>query len=142
LREDAREGGEWRDTLVFAKLRGQGANSSGLVALDRVHLRCQNLKASRDWYLKVLGIPPIIDTRESVEFRPGGGSRLNLTLATADQTESLGNVAYWRLTDFDFGLKHFLAHGAVVHEPPRYLSSGERICEIKDPFGLVLGLIG
>ncbi|MBC7742314.1 MAG: glyoxalase/bleomycin resistance/dioxygenase family protein, partial [Bdellovibrionaceae bacterium] len=53
-----------------------------------------------------------------------------------------GSVGYWRVSDFDSTVKHFKNHGAELFRGPIQIPTAERICQIKDPFGNVIGIVG
>jgi catechol 2,3-dioxygenase-like lactoylglutathione lyase family enzyme len=72
----------------------------------------KNLEQSKNWYSKVLGISPWLDTSDYVEFRVGQGGLV------------------------------FTAHGATTFRGPLNIESDEAICQNCDPFGNIIGLIG
>jgi tRNA (Thr-GGU) A37 N-methylase len=83
-----------------------------------------------------------MDTANYAEFRVGNGI---LSLATADEKNPLssgGQVAYWRVREIGPSIAHFTANGGKIFRGPLDIEDGEAICQIQDPFGNVLGLIG
>ena len=53
-----------------------------------------------------------------------------------------GQVAYWRVDDFDATLAKAQKMGAVLYRGPLDRNDGFFMCQVKDPFGNLLGLIG
>ncbi|MEV5574416.1 VOC family protein [Spirillospora sp. NPDC052269] len=51
-------------------------------------------------------------------------------------------VAYWAVPDLDTARKHLLAAGAEHWRGPLQVDPGRRICQLKDPFGTIIGLEG
>lgn len=143
LKEDSNESGEKRDTLIFGKVKNPRMNALGLVNLDFVYLFTSNLAASREWYAKVFEIEPTIEIENFVEFRPGGRSGLCLHPADSKSPANAGgSVGYWRVTNFSQVLKHFEGHGAIIYRWPLDIGNGESICQLLDPTGNIIGIVG
>jgi predicted enzyme related to lactoylglutathione lyase len=53
-----------------------------------------------------------------------------------------GQVAYWRVDDFAAALARAQRLGATLYRGPLDRLDGSLMCQVKDPFGNVLGLIG
>jgi RimJ/RimL family protein N-acetyltransferase/predicted enzyme related to lactoylglutathione lyase len=144
LTQDAIELGSYRDTLIFGKVKGtEPLMKLPMIALDFVYLFTSDIEASKNWYQKVLGIQPRFTEENYVEFRPGG--HCGLCLHPADEKSPLttgGAVGYWRVINFAEVVAHFEKHGAKVYRGPLDIGNGERICQILDPIGNVIGLVG
>jgi catechol 2,3-dioxygenase-like lactoylglutathione lyase family enzyme len=113
-----------------------------LNGLRSVYFFVADLQQSRDWYAAVLGAPPAEDLADFVRFEVHG---FNLCLHRADEKSPLstgGEVAYWEVDDFDAAVQHFLAHGGALHRGPICAIGDLWICQIRDPFGNVIGLEG
>ena len=52
-----------------------------------------------------------------------------------------GSVAYWRTTEVDVALEHFVRCGAVVASPIQEVGDGIKVATVADPFGNLIGLI-
>jgi predicted enzyme related to lactoylglutathione lyase len=66
-----------------------------------------------------------------------------LTLHEADefnQPGPSGTVAYWTVTDVDAVVAQWSAHGATAHRGPKTIMTGERLCQLRDPFGNLFGV--
>jgi predicted enzyme related to lactoylglutathione lyase len=53
-----------------------------------------------------------------------------------------GSVVYWRVADFESALAHFRSVGASLYRGPMTVGSGERMCQLRDPWGNCIGLRG
>ncbi|HEX2073361.1 MAG TPA: hypothetical protein VHF92_06215 [Geodermatophilus sp.] len=51
-------------------------------------------------------------------------------------------VVYWSVPDLDAARGMLLTAGAVPHRGPLEIARGRQICQLKDPFGLIIGLDG
>jgi predicted enzyme related to lactoylglutathione lyase len=49
-------------------------------------------------------------------------------------------VAYWGVADVDDVAGQCVARGAVAHRGPKTIFTGERLCQLQDPFGNLLGI--
>jgi predicted enzyme related to lactoylglutathione lyase len=70
-----------------------------------------------------------------------GGSRL--TLHSIDDFNAggpAGCVAYWDVSDVDAVAADWIGHGAVAHRGPKTIATGERLCQLLDPFGNLIGI--
>jgi RimJ/RimL family protein N-acetyltransferase/predicted enzyme related to lactoylglutathione lyase len=113
-----------------------------LIAIDHTRLMVKNLEQSKNWYSNVLGISPWLDTPDYVEFRVGQGG---LAMSLSDEKSPYstgGQVAYWRVQDIKRAISFFTAHGATTFRGPLNIENDEAICQISDPFGNIVGLIG
>lgn len=67
------------------------------------------------------------------------------TIVQADEkvsTGKSGSVLYWRVSDFEETLAHFLSLGAKLYRGPLNIESGMVMCQVEDPFGNLIGLRG
>jgi predicted enzyme related to lactoylglutathione lyase len=66
-----------------------------------------------------------------------------LTLHEADELNQpgpSGTVPYWTVSDVDATVAEWGRHGASAHRGPRTIMTGERLCQMLDPFGNLFGL--
>ena len=66
-----------------------------------------------------------------------------LTLHEADgfnQPGPSGTVPYWTVSDVDGTVAQWSEHGASAHRGPKTIMTGERLCQVLDPFGNLFGL--
>jgi predicted enzyme related to lactoylglutathione lyase len=99
-----------------------------------------DLAAATDWYRARLGRGPVRVARQLARFDLGGA---RLTMHTIDEFDDGGPggcVAYWDVTDVDAVTADWVRHGAVAHRGPKTIMTGERLCQLLDPFGNLIGL--
>ena len=53
-----------------------------------------------------------------------------------------GQVAYWQVDSFDAALVKAQELGAVLYRGPLDRGDGFFMCQVKDPFGNLIGLVG
>ena len=53
-----------------------------------------------------------------------------------------GSVVYWRVAQFESSLAHFQNAGATLYRGPMSVEGGERMCQVRDPWGNCIGLRG
>lgn len=53
-----------------------------------------------------------------------------------------GHVAYWQVADFDVVLERALKLGAELYRGPLDRQDGKYMCQVMDPDGNLIGLIG
>jgi histidine triad (HIT) family protein len=110
--------------------------------IDHSRLFVKDLEASKAWYAKVLGVKPFIDVEGYTEFRVG---EAGLSVSPADEKSpfsSGGQVSYWKVRSMNEVIQHFTREGATVYRGPLDIENGEAICQLRDPFGNVIGFVG
>jgi predicted enzyme related to lactoylglutathione lyase len=112
-----------------------------LGAVTNVFYFVDDLQAAREWYSWLLAVEPAEVQPQLVTFLVGG-TRLTLHLGDDfNQPAGLhGTVAYWGVADVDDVAAQCVARGAVAHRGPKTIFSGERLCQLQDPFGNLLGI--
>jgi predicted enzyme related to lactoylglutathione lyase len=100
-----------------------------------------DLAAAREWYGELLGAQPVEVQPQLVTFAIGP-ARLTLHLEDEFNTggDMRGSVAYWGVDDVDATVARCVALGAVAHRGPKTIFTGERLCQLTDPFGNLLGI--
>jgi len=53
-----------------------------------------------------------------------------------------GSVVYWRVAQFETALSHMRGAGATLYRGPLSIENGERMCQVRDPWGNCIGLRG
>jgi predicted enzyme related to lactoylglutathione lyase len=53
-----------------------------------------------------------------------------------------GKVVYWHVTDFDAARVRAESLGATLYRGPLGCGDGEFMCQMKDPFGNLFGMVG
>ena len=70
-------------------------------------------------------------------------SGIRLTVHVADeynQPGPSGTVPYWTVSDVDATVRQWSEQGASAHRGPKTIMTGERLCQMLDPFGNLFGL--
>jgi predicted enzyme related to lactoylglutathione lyase len=100
------------------------------------------MEAAR-WYSDLTGLPiTTLDDPEHYFIRVGGH---DIWFHAADgkmPAGMAGQVAYWRVTDFEAVRERAARLGAVLYRGPLDRGDGTVMCQMKDPFGNLFGLIG
>jgi predicted enzyme related to lactoylglutathione lyase len=113
----------------------------GLGQVTNVFYFVADLEAARDWYAELVGSSPVEAQPQLVTFMVGA---TRLTLHKPDDYNSVselaGTVAYWGVADVDAVAAWCVAHGAVAHRGPKTIFTGERLCQLQDPFGNLFGI--
>ncbi len=94
-----------------------------------------DLDAATRWYSERLGLQPLARQEQLVVFDVNG---TRLTLHVSDEHNSPGPAGvsvYWNVLDVDQFVAEWTAHGAEVHRGPKTVFSGDRLCQLIDPFG-------
>lgn len=94
-----------------------------------------DLDAATRWYAARLGREPAVRGGALVGFDLDG---VRLTLHEADGYNTpgpSGTAAYWQVADVDAVVAEWERHGAVAHRGPKTVFTGERLCQLLDPFG-------
>lgn len=99
-----------------------------------------DLGAAVSWYSARLGGPPALEAAQLASFDLGA---TRLTLHRVDGFNGsgpAGAVAYWDVRDIDAVAAEWISHGAATHRGPRTIMTGERLCQLRDPFGNLIGI--
>lgn len=100
-----------------------------------------DLAAGVQWYRELLGSEPVEVQTQLAMFQVGAG---RLTVHVADDFNTSagvgGSVAYWDVEDVDRLVAECVQRGAVAHRGPKTIFTGERLCQLLDPFGNLIGL--
>jgi predicted enzyme related to lactoylglutathione lyase len=109
-------------------------------AVGNVFYFVADLDAAVEWYAARLNCEPVVRGGALVAFEVGGS---RLTLHATDELNSTGpsgTVPYWTVPDVDAVVTEWTAHGAEAHRGPKTVFTGERLCQLLDPFGNLFGV--
>jgi predicted enzyme related to lactoylglutathione lyase len=102
----------------------------------------QDMAKAKEWYNKVLGVPPYFDQPDYYVGYSVGGYDLGLVPASKAETKRApAGVAYWGVEDAHAAYKHLIELGATPVEEIQDVGGGLLAGEVRDPFGNVLGII-
>jgi len=105
-----------------------------------------DVAAGLDWYARALPRA----TRQRLEWSGGVVDYIDVDgfmveIVAADDkvaAGAAGSVVYWTTADFDATLAHLLACGATLYRGPGEIERGQRMCQVRDPWGNCIGLRG
>ncbi|MEH2111364.1 VOC family protein [Nostoc sp.] len=102
--------------------------------------------ASAQWYGELLNIPInyfyVENEIRGASIDVGG---VEMFFHVADEKMHPGNagqVAYWRVDNFDQALDYAQKHGARLYRGPLIIERQQAICQMWDPFGNLFGMQG
>lgn len=108
--------------------------------VGNVFLFVDDLDAAVVWYAARLRREPVVRGGALVAFDIDG---VRLTLHQTDELNTpgpSGTVPYWTVADVDAVVEDWVANGAVAHRGPKTVFTGERLCQLLDPFGNLFGI--
>jgi predicted enzyme related to lactoylglutathione lyase len=103
-----------------------------------------NVQAGIDWYQ--LAFPTAIRSyiaEFNFEFLNIGG--IQLEIVPSDEkvaAGAYGSVVYWAVSDLETALLHMQKIGAELYRGPMKIEAGQRMCQVRDPWGNCIGLRG
>ena len=109
--------------------------------VENVFYFVDDLEAAAAWYAERLGADPVVSGRSLVGFDVDG---VRLTIHERDDFNSpgpAGTSPYWAVDDVDAVLAEWAEHGAVAHRGPKTVFTGERLCQMLDPFGNLFSIV-
>jgi len=109
--------------------------AADLHGVGNVFYFVDDLDAAVAWYSARLGVEPTIRGGALVAFDVGG---TRLTLHRRDELNSpgpAGTSPYWTVADVDAFVDDWTRNGATAHRGPKTVFTGERLCQLLDPFG-------
>jgi predicted enzyme related to lactoylglutathione lyase len=128
------------------------SNTSPLRGLANVSFWAADVKAARDWYSRLLGMPPYFQRPDAddpayIEFRIGKAQDelgiINSAYAPEGPNGPTGGaILYWHVDDVNATYAQLLEMGAKAYEPitPRG-TAGFVTASVVDPFGNILGIM-
>jgi len=100
-----------------------------------------DLEAAVGWYAARLGHGPETTGHSLAAFDVDG---VRLTIHEGDEFNNpgpAGTSPYWQVDDVDAFVAEWTKHGAVAHRGPKTVFTGERLCQMLDPFGNLFSVV-
>jgi predicted enzyme related to lactoylglutathione lyase len=100
-----------------------------------------DLNQAKAWYSRAFQGKPYFDQPFYVGFNIGG---YELGLHPNDSASRAGRggaVAYWRVSEIDPAVQHFVTAGATLVAPVQDVGEGIKVATVADPFGNLIGII-
>ncbi len=99
--------------------------------------------AATKWYSDLFGIEITFLENPDYFFIQVGDQEVWFSQADSKvPSGAAGHVAYWQVDDFDAVLDRATELGAKLYRGPLNREDGSYMCQIKDPYGNLMGLIG
>jgi predicted enzyme related to lactoylglutathione lyase len=99
-----------------------------------------DLRAGTEWYRALLGSDPVQVQPQLTMFQVGNA---RLTVHVSDDynrsADGAGPVAYWDVDDVDAVVAACVSRGGTAHRGPKTIFTGERLGQVLDPFGNLVG---
>ncbi|MGA4635016.1 VOC family protein [Pseudomonas solani] len=99
-------------------------------------------RAATDWYQRAFPeAKPVLPSTDDYGHLEMGGVVLEIVNAD-DKVASgaAGTVVYWAVDDLDAEVLRLGQLGASLYRGPLALEDGDRICQVRDPWGNCIGL--
>jgi predicted enzyme related to lactoylglutathione lyase len=100
-------------------------------------------KSAAEWYSRFFNIEiTVLDNPDHFLIKVG---EQEVWFHQADDkvpAGAAGHVAYWQVDDFEVVLKQAIKLGAILYRGPLDRKDGNYMCQVKDPYGNLIGLIG
>jgi predicted enzyme related to lactoylglutathione lyase len=109
--------------------------------LGTVIYNVPDLDRAKAWYSAAFQQTPYFDQPFYVGFNIAGyelGLDPNQSIGKAGPG---GSVAYWRVSEIEDAVRHFVTAGASAVAPVQDVGEGIRVATVADPFGNEIGLI-
>jgi predicted enzyme related to lactoylglutathione lyase len=100
-----------------------------------------DLERAKAWYSRAFEQTPYFDQPFYVGFNLAGYELGLHPLGATHQSGSGGHVAYWRVSDIQTAVDHFVALDGAVVEAIQDVGEGIKVATVTDPFGNHIGLI-
>ena len=117
------------------------AQDQAAVAAVLVHV--SDLEAGRAWYGRAFPEAKRLKLEDGLDLLQLQST--NIEIVPADekvQSGAAGTVVYWRVEDFDEALSHLNKLGAALYRGPMSIEHGQRMCQVRDPWGNCIGIRG
>jgi uncharacterized protein len=99
--------------------------------------------AAAEWYSKLFGIKITwLENPEHFFIRVGDQEVWFHQSDSKVPSGAAGHVAYWQVVDFDAVLERATQLGAKLYRGPLDRQDGSYMCQVQDPDGNLIGLIG
>lgn len=100
----------------------------------------EDLESVSDWYQNLFNTLPYRKDDTFVGFKI---NNCQFGIHKADNKITHGNstVGYWNVNNIQETIKKFTLKGAEIYRLPIEIEENQIICQIKDPFSNIIGLI-
>lgn len=109
--------------------------------LGTVIYHVTNLNQAKAWYSATFAQAPYFDEPFYVGFNIAGYELGLDPNQSVGKSGPGGSVAYWRVSEIDVAVRHFVTAGASVVAPVQDVGGDIKVATVTDPFGNLIGLI-
>jgi uncharacterized protein len=100
-------------------------------------------RAAAEWYSNLFGIEITwLENPEHFFIQVGNQDVWFHQSDSKVPSGAAGHVAYWQVADFDTVLERATQLGAKLYRGPLDRQDGSYMCQVKDPDGNLIGIIG
>jgi predicted enzyme related to lactoylglutathione lyase len=112
--------------------------------ISAVMCHVPDVEAGLQWYQRAF---PNSERKrlEAFDFEYLCVGGIHLEIVPSDEKVSsgaAGSVVYWHVANFEAALAHFESLGAKLYRGPMSIEEGQRMCQVRDPWGNCIGLRG
>jgi methyltransferase (TIGR00027 family) len=110
-------------------------------SIKRLIYKTSDIDAAKDWYEKIIGAHPVLDTPFLVIFKIG---ECTLSLAKTNSPDHIFNEiseTYWEVDEIEDSYQKLLNMGARVHTPLKKVLN-IMVAKVIDPFGNIVCITG
>ena len=114
------------------------------LAIAAVMVHVPDVEAGLKWYERAFA-EALRKRADAFDFEYLCVDGVNLEIAPSDEKVSsgaAGSVVYWHVPNFEAALTHFESTGAKLYRGPMDIEEGQRMCQVRDPWGNCIGLRG
>jgi len=134
--------GEYNPCLFLIKNVEKKHRLFDKIAAVMIHV--PDLEAGLDWYQKAF-VEAKRNKLSEFNFELLDLNGVLIEIVNSDQKVShgaSGSVVYWSVADFEATKNHLEKLGATLYRGPMNIEDGKRMCQMKDPFGNLIGIRG
>jgi uncharacterized protein len=100
-------------------------------------------RTAAEWYSNLFGIKiTVLDNSDNFFIQVGNQEVWFHQADSKVPSGAAGHVAYWQVDDFDAVLERAMQLGAMLYRGPLDRQDGSYMCQVKDPYGNLIGFIG
>ena len=107
-------------------------------------IHAPDIKAAFTWYRNAFSQSKLVRLEEfNFEFLDVNG--IQIEIVPADEkvaSGAAGSVVYWEVENFQESFDHLTSMGAFLYRGPMKIENNRQMCQLKDPFGNLIGIRG
>ena len=113
------------------------------IGISEIMYFVPNRLEAAHWYAKLFGTNIIFLDNPDYFFLRVGGQEVWFHVADKKTPNgAAGQVAYWQVLDFESVMLYAQELGAELYRGPLDRKDGTFMCQVKDPYGNLIGIFG